>query len=170
MNLINKNLVKQLYSNMAAQAAAAAGTAAVDIGKGLFNNMEARKGAESARSCQVAIRNLTNETLIRAHRQCNYGEWTKENEAPAEIPGRDAGGFMFESHGLMTGCGGEANYEIGTTGEALKVFVSVPYSQANETRAKIEGGSRFKVTTEGGNGKNVTYTIKLGRLIEICQQ
>ncbi|KPI37451.1 uncharacterized protein AB675_10273 [Cyphellophora attinorum] len=144
-----------------AQAAIAAGTAAVDVAKGLFTEMNNRKGGDSARSMQVVIRNTTGEKLVRSHHESHYGKWTSGLEPLPEIDAETASGFMLESHGLMTGCGGMASYEIGDSGEKLRVSVSVPYAGANSNSANVEGGSRYKVSAEGGGGNNATYSLKL---------
>jgi hypothetical protein len=40
----------------------------------------------------------------------------------------------------------------------------VPYAGANTNSANVEGGSRYKVSAEGGGGNNATYSLKLGML------
>jgi hypothetical protein len=82
---------------MAAQAAIAAGGAAVDVAKGLFNEMNSRTGRQSARSMQVVIRNTTSTTLTRSHYETGYGEWTKDLEPPYQIGAKMAAGFMGKS-------------------------------------------------------------------------
>jgi hypothetical protein len=147
-----------------AQAAIAAGAAAVDIGKGLFNEMNNRKGGDSARSMQVVIRNTTGEKLVRSHYESHGGRWTAGLEPLPEVDAETAFGFMHESHGFMTGCGGMASYEIGDSSEKLKISYFVPYVGENTRSANVEGGSRFKVSAEGGGGTNATYSLKLGML------
>lgn len=147
-----------------AQVAIAAAGAAVDVGKGLFTEMNNRKGGQSARSMSVVIRNMTNFDLSRSHAEMGYGEWTQNLEAPMQIGAMMAAGFMMESHGLMTGCGGNASYEIGDTNEKLKISINVPYAGANTNSANVDGGSRFRCEAEGGGGNNASYSLKLGEL------
>jgi hypothetical protein len=163
-NLLNYHQVSSQFNSVMAQAAIAAGTAAVDVAKGLFTEMNSRTGRQSARSVQVVIRNTTGETLTRSHYETGYGEWTKELEPPYQIDAKMAAGFMAESHGLMTGTGGNASYEIGESSEKLKISFNVPYAGSNTNSAHIEGQSRYKVSMEGGSGNNATISLKLGML------
>jgi hypothetical protein len=78
--------------------------------------------------------------------------------------------YLGESHGLMTGVGGNASYEIGGSSEKLKISFSVPYAGSNTNDAHIEGQSRYKVSMEGGSGNNATISLKLGILSNNLQR
>jgi hypothetical protein len=69
---------------------------------------------------------------------------------------------MAESHGLTTGTGGKASYEIGESSQKLKISFNVTYAGSNTNSVHIEGQSRYKVSMEGGSGNNAPVSLKLG--------
>lgn len=146
---------------VAAQAGAAVGGKLLDVGMGVVDKLEARKGANSARSTGVRIFNQTSATLNLAHDQLGGGEWTADLAVPQSIAPQSRGVFMSESHGFMTGTSGYVRYSISGSSEELKVSWNNPFSGSNTNSATIENGSTFKVSTEGGGGNNATYSVRV---------
>ncbi|GIZ48097.1 hypothetical protein CKM354_001117000 [Cercospora kikuchii] len=126
------------------------------------NTLMARKGANSARSVGVILRNLTGRTIYLKHSALQHGFWTQASPLPSSIPGDAAAGWMSESQGFMTGTEGDVHFSFDSPGNDAAIFLhwNNPFVGSNSYSASVGDGA-YKIVYENGDGDNanIIYTL-----------